>query len=144
MTRLTKAKGSAALVACLTALLGVGVSSARADTTIACASLSASQGSEASTSLQVARTEPLYRFQQRPYVRIPVGVALWVKAPRGVTAADLHNLLQDCTHQASATSPLCVKDAQIQVERSGGYYVVRVTSDSRTTALEIQRRANAR
>jgi hypothetical protein len=95
--------------------------------------------------LNVARTEPLYRFQDRPYLRIPVGVALWVKAPRGVTAADLHNLLQDCARQqVAATSPLCVKGAKIDVERSGGYYVVRVTSDKRATALEIQHRAQVR
>lgn len=145
MTRPTKAHSRAALVACLTALLGAtgAVSSAHADSTIACSALSPSQGGETvAPVLQIARTEPLYRFQDRPYLRIPVGVALWVKAPRGMTAADLHNLLQDCAQQqVAATSPLCVKGAKIDVDRSGGYYVVRVTSDQRATALEIQRRA---
>ncbi|HEX6239285.1 MAG TPA: hypothetical protein VFZ61_00270 [Polyangiales bacterium] len=136
-------------MACLTALLGATggvVSSAHADSTIACSALSTSQGGEAAPqALQIARSEPLYRFQDRPYLRIPVGVALWVKAPRGMTAADLHNLLHDCaSKQASTTSPLCVKGAKIEVDRSGGFYVVRVTSDQRSTALEIQQRANAR
>ena len=148
MTRLTKAPGRAALVACLAALLGGSsgwVSSAHADSTIACSALSTSQGREGSAPvLQISKTEPLYRFQERPYLRIPVGVALWVKAPRGMTAADLHNLLEDCARQQTASnSPLCVKGAEIGVERNGGFYVVRVTSDSRPVAQEIQRRAQA-
>ena len=146
MTRLVKAPRQAVLAACLSGLLTVAAgaaSSAQADSTIACSALSTNAGDvHAPAALQVVKTEALYRFQDRPYVRIPEGVALWVKAPRGLTAADLHNLIQDCARtQPNAESPVCVKDAQLTVDRSGGYYVVRVTSDKRGTALEIQRRA---
>jgi hypothetical protein len=145
MTQLVNGPRRAALAACLSGFLAVAgaASSAHADSTIACSSLSTSQGdTRVVPALQVVKTESLYRFQDRPYLRIPQGVALWVKAPAGLTAADLHNLLQDCARsQPRADSPVCVKDAQLSVDRSGGHYVVRVTSDSRSTALEIQRRA---
>jgi hypothetical protein len=145
MTRLVKAPRRAVLAACLSGLLAVAgaASSAHADSTIACSALSTNAGDvRVPPALEVVKTEALYRFQDRPYVRIPQGVALWVKAPRGLTAADLHNLLRDCARtQPNEASPVCVKDAQLSVDRSGGYYVVRVTSEKRSTALEIQRRA---
>lgn len=145
MRQLSKALRHFALAAGLAAPLFLAAG-AQADSSLACASLaSGSADAHSPSALQIQKIEPLFRFQARPYLRIPEGVALSVRAPRGVTAADLHNLLDDCQREARDDgSVLCVKGAQIFVERSGGNYVVRVTSTDRATASEIQRRAAAR
>jgi hypothetical protein len=83
----------------------------------------------------------LYRFQDRPYLRIPQGATVWFRAPRGLTIADMHNSLRECSHDKQARSAFCVPGASLRVDRRGGYYVAHVTSDDRSTALEIQRRA---
>ncbi len=116
---------------------------ARAESSLACSTLATgSADAHASSSLQIQKVEPLYRFQERPYLRIPEGVALSVRAPRGMTAADLHNLVDECQRGArDKGSVLCVKGAEIVVQRAGGNYVLRVTSTDRATATEIQRRA---
>lgn len=82
----------------------------------------------------------LYRFQQRPYVRLPEGVRLMVPAPRGVTAADLHRAAT-CLAAQDARSPMSVPGAKVRVARSGSAYVVYVTAQDRKAAREIQRRA---
>jgi hypothetical protein len=116
---------------------------AHADGTLACSALATgSARGHQPGALQITKVEQLSHFQARPYLRVPDGVALWVRAPRGMTAADLHNLLSACQKAGRDDGAvLCVKGAQISVDRSGGAYVVRVTSDNRATALEIQRRA---
>jgi hypothetical protein len=142
MTRLPQAYRHFVLAACLAAPL-FAVLPARADSTLACSALATgSAEGYGPGALQITKVEQLFHFQARPYVRIPDGVALSVRAPRGMTAADLHNLVGDCQKTARDDgSVLCVKGALISVERSGGSYVVRVTSTDRVTALEIQSRA---
>jgi hypothetical protein len=136
-----------ALAACLSALALAPVGSARADTSLACSSMLAGIADGASSTgdrLTVVKSEKLYRFQARPWARIPEGVALHVKAPKGTTAADIHNAAANCVREGGDTrSPLCIKDASISVTRAGGLYVLRITSDSRSAALEIQRRAES-
>lgn len=127
-------------------VLGLGVAEyAQADSTVACTSLSpvaADQRVEAAVnSLAVVKTENLYRWQQRPWARFPQGVAFYVKAPAGTTAADLHNLIQACAKQGDSTSPMCATDADIRVTRAGGLYVLSLTSASHRAAADLQRRA---
>lgn len=86
------------------------------------------------------KTQPLYRFQDRPWARMPLGVAITVKAPPGTTMADLHNRASQCGKQDS-NAVWCVKGAAIHVSRNGGLYVINVTSQDRVTAAEIQKRA---
>jgi hypothetical protein len=138
-------KLSAVALAVGLSALGLGSAHyAHADSTLVCASLSSVAGnrSDASSSqLAVVKTENLYRWQQRPWARIPEGVALHVKAPARTTAADLHNMVKACAEAGDHGSPLCVKGTVINVSRAGGSYVVRLTSDSRATASELQKRA---
>ena len=133
-----------ALAACLAGLALSPASSAKADTGLACSSLlvDAADGAGAAEKLTVVKSEKLYRWQARPWARIPEGAALYVRAPAGTTAADLHNAAANCLRSSDdAKSPLCVKGATISVSRAGGVYVLRITSDSRSAALEIQKRA---
>jgi hypothetical protein len=88
----------------------------------------------------VVGTQNLYRVQARPWAQIPTGAKLLVRAPAGVTEADLHRALR-CG--ASANSPLAVTGAALRVERSGDLYELQITATSRTSAREIQRRADA-
>lgn len=88
----------------------------------------------------VEGTEKLYRFQQRPWMRVPTGVSLTLRTPAGVTEADLHRALR-CS--ADASSPLAVPGAALRIQRVGDAYEVQVTSKSRDGALEIQRRVDA-
>jgi hypothetical protein len=141
MTRFLKTYIHLGLAACLAAPL-FAASEARADSTVACAATATHSGEGHASGLQITKVQELSHFQARPYVKIPDGVALWVTAPRGLTAADLHNLIGACQKSGRDDgSALCVKDASIHIERSGGHYVVHVTSTARDTALEIQRRA---
>lgn len=141
MTRFWNASRKFARAACLCAPLLMTVG-AHADGSLACSALATGSADAHGGSLQIIRVEQLSHFQAKPYLRVPDGAALWVRAPRGMTAADLHNMLDDCQRAARDDgSVLCVKGASISVDRSGGSYVVRVTSTDRATALEIQRRA---
>jgi hypothetical protein len=133
-----------ALAACLSALALAPANQANAETSLACSSMLAGMADGASTGdrLTVVKSEKLYRWQARPWARIPEGVALHVKVPAGTTAADLHNAAANCVREgADPRSPLCVKGATIRVSRAGGMYVIRITSDSRSAALDIQERA---
>lgn len=141
MTRFWNATRNFALAACLCAPLLAGAS-ARADSSLACSAMAAGSAHAHAGHLQITRVEQLSHFQAKPYVAVPDGAALWVRAPRGMTAADLHNMLTECQRSARDDgSVLCIKGSTIQVDRSGGHYVVRVTSSDRATALEIQKRA---
>lgn len=134
-----------ALAACLSALALTPTNQASAETSLACSSMLAGVADETSSTgdrLTVVKSEKLYRWQARPWARIPEGVALHVRAPAGTTAADLHNAAANCLREgADPRSPLCVKGASVRVSRAGGLYVLRITSDSRSAALEIQERA---
>jgi hypothetical protein len=133
-----------ALAACLAGLALAPVNQARAEASLACSSMLAGMADDATggARLTVVKSEKLYRFQARPWARIPEGVVLHVRAPAGTTAADLHNAAVNCVRESSdVRSPLCVKGASIRVSRDGGLYTIRITSDSRSAALEIQRRA---
>lgn len=146
MTQLDRVRPCLGLMSALgVLLLGGALASApaHADSTVACAALSAqAREGQAVPSLQILKTEALHRFQDRPYLRIPVGVAVVVRAPRGMTAADLHNALADCSQQ-NAALPVCLPGSKLEVARHGGNYVLRITSDDRATALRIQRDARA-
>lgn len=132
-----------ALAGCLAALALAPAVNAKADSGLACSSLAASvaDGSSGTSQLVVVKSEKLYRWQARPWARLPEGAALYVRAPAGTTAADLHNAAAKCARTGDEQSPLCVKGATIRVSRAGGIYVLRITSDSRAAALEIQERA---
>lgn len=119
------------------------VSSVQAEATPACSLLLQSSVSELASPhrLQVVKTQNLYRTQQKPYALVPEGTAIWVRAPKGMTAADLHRSLAECARQAEGGTPVCVKGARISVERDNSLYVVQVKAQSRDAALEIQRRA---
>lgn len=132
--------GTLLLAACSVLPSSFASSTAQADSRLACAA-AAAQGSAENVSIQVTRSRPLYRFQRRPYLRIPTGVSLHVRAPQGMTAADLYNLLVDCKRAHDEASPLCVQGAAVSVDRVDGGYVVNITSDVRSNALEIQHRA---
>lgn len=122
--------------------LGVHAGQAKADGTVPGSALvSAASASAEQGQIAVLSSENLYRFQQRPYVRIPEGVTLRVKVPAGVTAADLHNKLTACS-KADRSAPQCVEGASVKVTRTGGSYAVAITSSSRAAAIEIQRRAS--
>lgn len=134
-----------AAAACVSALAFGPVSFASAETSLACSSMLAgglADEGRSGDSFKVVKKENLYRWQQRPWARIPEGVALHVKVPAGTTAADLHNAATSCAREGNdVRSPLCVKGAAIRVSRDGGLYVIHITSDSRSAALEIQKRA---
>jgi hypothetical protein len=144
MTQLVSARPRLGILAALGALLlGGAVTQAHADSTVACAALSANaHEAHSAAPLRILKAEPLYRFQDRPYLRIPTGVSIVVQAPRGMTAADLHNVLEDCSRPVAGL-PLCVAGSKLEVDRRGGQYVVRITSDDRATAARIQREARA-
>lgn len=90
--------------------------------------------------LQVVSASNLYRVQARPWMQVPTGARLFVKAPAGVTEADMHRAAL-CT--TNPESPLAVTGARLAVKRSGDLYVLEVTAPTRGAALEIQRRASA-
>lgn len=93
-----------------------------------------------SESLEVVDTQKLFRVQQRPWVRVPTGARLTVRAPAGVTAADIHRAMRCSPEQHS---PLTVEGAKLIVKRVGDLYQLHVTADSRGAAREIQQRAAA-
>lgn len=81
----------------------------------------------------------LYRYQARPYMRLPLGVRLALRAPQGVSEADLHRVAM-CVAQ-SESSPLAVPGRQVRVVRNGGHFELHITASDRAAAREIQRRA---
>jgi hypothetical protein len=81
-----------------------------------------------------------YRTQDRPWSQIPTGARLLLRTPAGFTIADIHRAAL-CA--ASPSSPLSVPGAKLRVTQSEGLYQLHVTADTRSAALEIQRRANA-
>ena len=91
-------------------------------------------------SFVVVAAKQLYRIQDRPFAHIPTGAKLLVRAPAGVTEADLHRA---AVQNAGAASPLSVPGAQLMVRRSGDLYELHVTAEKRSAALEIQHRARA-
>lgn len=90
--------------------------------------------------LQVLGAKELYRMQERPFMRVPLGAKLLVRAPAGVTEADLHRAATSSPH---ANSPLAVPGAKLSVRRSGDLYELHVTAPVRSAAIEILRRAQA-
>lgn len=89
---------------------------------------------------EVVAAKELYRIQERPFAHIPTGAKLLVRAPAGVTEADLHRAAS-CS--GSTTSPLSVPGASVTVRRAGDLYELHVTAPKRSAALEIRDRALA-
>jgi hypothetical protein len=81
----------------------------------------------------------LYRFQARPYMRLPLGVAVAVRAPEGTSEADVHRAAMCAA--SSESSPLAVPGRNVRVVRNGGHYELHITASSQSAAREIQRRA---
>jgi hypothetical protein len=91
-----------------------------------------------SRSYQVVDTTELHRFEQKQGFRRAHGVRITVRAPQGMTAADLHAA---ATCSADASSPLTVPGAKLKVTRRGAHYELHVTAEDAASAREIQRRA---
>jgi len=128
----------------LSALPFIPSAPAKADAKPACNLLLQSSLSQMASPhrLEVVKTQSLFRTQQRPYALIPEGASIWVRAPEGTTAADLHRRLTECTRRAGeGGTPICVAGSRVSVDRDHGLYMVQVTSKARESALEIQRRA---
>jgi hypothetical protein len=108
-----------------------------------CASLSAtlSRDPTSSDAFQVVRSEKLYRFQERPYARMPLGVKVLLRAPEGVSEADVHRAALCGARSASSESPLSVPETAVRVVRSGAHYELHITSQKPVQAREVQRRA---
>jgi hypothetical protein len=126
-------------------LMLIGMASLPADTARAsdCSSPAGATSSHdplRSEGFQVLAAKELYRVQERPFAHVPTGAKLMLRAPAGVTEADLHRA---ATCGASELSPLSVPGAKLKVIRNGDKYELHVTADSRSAALEIQRRAKA-
>jgi hypothetical protein len=89
---------------------------------------------------RVIAERDLYRTQARPWMQIPTGAKLLVRAPAGVTEADVHRAARAAQGERS---PMGVQGAELSVIRSGDLYELHITAKSRSQALEIQRRAKA-
>lgn len=95
-------------------------------------------------SIKTLATKKLYRFQQRPYARLPKGAAISIQAPAGVTAADLHHAaICGALFGNDTTSPLTVPGAKLEVKRNGDRYELHITADDRGAARQIQERVAA-
>lgn len=90
---------------------------------------------------QVVGARNTYRRQDRPWAQIPTGAKLLVRAPAGVTLADVHRMASAAP--PNERSPLAVPGVQVEVVRAGDLYELRVTHAVRSQALEVQRRARA-
>src|SRR4051794_8381663 len=73
---------------------------------IACSMLSASltHSSASTPGFTVVKTTNLYRFQPKPYARLPSGVSIAVRAPAGMTEADLHNAARCVSRKQDLTT----------------------------------------
>jgi hypothetical protein len=86
----------------------------------------------------------LYRFQARPGARLPTGAAVNLRAPAGMTEAELHGaLLCGAVWNSDDRSPLTVPGAKLSLRRTGSVYEVQITADEAGAAREIQRRVAA-
>jgi hypothetical protein len=89
-------------------------------------------------------TRNLYRFQDRPWARLPVGAAIKVRAPQGMSEADVHNAARcGLIFGNDAASPLTVPGAKLVVKHHEGAYELHITAKERGPAREIQQRAEA-
>ena len=127
------------------AAIGLGVAAGGLGSTVeaqaaVCMSLSPELAVDPTSSnkFQVVSTTDLHRFEQKANFRRAHGVRITVRAPEGMSAADLHAA---ATCSADASSPLTVPGAKLKVTRSGAHYELHVTSDDAASAREIQRRA---
>lgn len=99
----------------------------------------AAQASTSDAFTTVAKRN-LYRFQERPWVRMPTGAAVKVSAPVGMTEADVFNAAECGLLFKDGASPLAVPGATLAVKRSGGDYELHITAQDRGAAREIQAR----
>lgn len=93
--------------------------------------------------LQVVGARKLYSNGERRFHRVPQGAAISVVPTAGMTETDLERAAHCHAGKADSTSPLGVAGVKVRVERSGRLYVMHITADSHTNALEVQRRAAA-
>lgn len=116
-----------ALIAVAVAMGGASAAQADGGAEL-CAALSGQGGGD----YRVLDRRELTHVQARPWHIVTDGAAYLVEAPRGTTAADLHRDVARCSEHPSD---------RVQVERSGGHYVVKLTSSERARALELARAA---
>ena len=109
---------------------------------VACSALSGELARDPLTSgmFKVVGGANLYRYQAKPYMRLPTGVRIDVIAPAGVTEADLTRAAM-CNCGESPSSPLGVTGGRVEVRRKGAHFELHVTAEKRSAALEIQHRA---
>jgi hypothetical protein len=93
--------------------------------------------------LQVVGVQKLFSKGERWQHGNPTGAAIKVLPTPGMTMADLQRAATCHAGKQDAQSPLAVEGVKIHVTREGSAYVLRLTADSRSAALEIQRRAEA-
>lgn len=93
--------------------------------------------------LQVIGVRKLYTKGERRLHHQPMGAAISILPTPGMTMADLQRAAACHAAKQDARSPLGVTGAKVRVVRNGSHYVLHVTADSRSAALEIQHRAEA-
>ena len=103
--------------------------------------LELNNASAAAGAITLVETHNLYRFQERPYVRLPLGVKLALSAPAGASEADVHRAAECAASSADESSPLSVPGSALRVLRNGSRYELHVTAKDQKAAREIQRRA---
>lgn len=138
--------GLALLAAVLMACAGVvAPTAAHANHGTMCLNLGAGLNHDPVTSgqLQVVGMRKLYQRGERRFDHMPKGVAITIVPAVGMTLADLERAAACQAGSKDAQSPLGVEGAKVSVTRDGATYVLNITSNSRSTALEIQRRAAA-
>jgi hypothetical protein len=131
----------AVLVGAITACAGVATPGpAHANPGTACAA------QDPTVALSVVDVRKLYTRGERHMHNQPMGAAIKVVPTAGMTIADLQRTAECYAGQSGLTgesSPLAVEGVEVRVDRDGSAYVLHLTSDSRSGALEIQRRAEA-
>ncbi len=93
--------------------------------------------------LQVLGVQKLFSRGERWQHGVPTGAAIKVLPTPGMTMADLQRAAACHAGKQDAQSPLAVEGVKVHVTREGSSYVLRLTADTRSAALEIQRRAEA-
>mgnify|MGYP005820306243 CR=1 FL=1 len=95
------------------------------------------------SALQVKDVRKLTTRGERHLHNQPLGAAILVAPTAGMTLADLQRAAECHAGAANDGSPLGVEGVEVSVTRAGKDYELHLTSDSRSGALEILRRAQA-
>lgn len=134
----------AGLIMACAGVVGPGAASASPPGSV-CLTLGAGLNQDPITSghLQVVGVRKLFSKGERRFHNVPQGAAVAVLPTPGMTMADLQRAAACHAGNRNDQSPLGVEGVKVRVERQGSTYVMHITADSRTAALEVQRRAEA-